>query len=85
MPKIPKYVIVNDLEKKIYSYLQKISFCAIDGYNNFSAPNKIILKGGVLLQSFVKSENIIPEIINNADDNEDFNVGMNSPYNPPVE
>jgi hypothetical protein len=58
-------VNINHLEKTIYSYLQKISFQTISQYKIRSPNDTIVLNGGVLLQSFVKSKNIIPEIINN--------------------
>jgi predicted house-cleaning noncanonical NTP pyrophosphatase (MazG superfamily) len=57
---------VSELEKKICSYLQKIALEGILPYNesNMNGDFGIVLKGGLLLQSFVNSHKIIPEIIN---------------------
>ena len=55
---------VDNLEKKLYTYLQKIALSGIMEYNNINNPNsKLIIKGGVLLRSYIKAKRIVPDII----------------------
>jgi hypothetical protein len=56
--------VMYNLKSKIYLYLQKIVLHGLESYN-YASTNKLVLNDTVLLQSFVKSKIIFPEIINN--------------------
>jgi hypothetical protein len=57
------FEIFHELQKKIYPYLHRIAFGGINLYKT-NNNGLLVIKDNILLDSFVKSEYIIPETIN---------------------